>query len=300
MHDIWNPWHGCRKISEGCKYCYMYFLDAQRNQDGARIYRTANFDYPLQKDRHGAFRIKSGEQLRVCLTSDFFLEEADPWRNEAWNIMRERPDVAFFLLTKRPQRVAAHLPDGWGDGWENVLLGVTAENQRRADERLPLLLDLPFKHKGVTVAPFIGEVSLEKYLASGQIEVVSAGGENYDGARPCRYEWVRKLRGECARFNVNFNWFETGTVFIKDGVSYRLPGKKIQSRLAWQSNLSFIAKPIAFRLTDRLGMEIPKEELYVPQYCHDNCRECASRGFCNGCVQCGLCERNSKDDIPQN
>ena len=100
LHDIWNPWHGCVKCSEGCQNCYMYFLDRMRDQNGAEIYKTkSGFSYPLQKDRTGHYKIQSGEQIRVCMTSDFFLEEADPWRVEAWDIMRQRSDVVFFLLT---------------------------------------------------------------------------------------------------------------------------------------------------------------------------------------------------------
>ena len=126
MHDIWNPWHGCVKCSEGCQHCYMYYLDSLREKNGADIYRTkAGFRYPLSKDRQGHYKVKSGEMLRVCMTSDFFLEEADPWREEAWDIIRQRPDVKFFLLTKRPQRVADHLPKDWGDGWEHVMFNVT-------------------------------------------------------------------------------------------------------------------------------------------------------------------------------
>ena len=101
MHDIWNPWHGCIKKSAGCQNCYMYFLDKQRGKDGTQVYKVKNnFDYPLQKDINGNYKIKSGEQIRVCMTSDFFLPEADKWRQEAWNIMHERSDVVFFLLTK--------------------------------------------------------------------------------------------------------------------------------------------------------------------------------------------------------
>ena len=77
-------------------------------------------------------------QIRVCMTSDFFLEEADPWRAEAWDIMRQRSDVVFFLLTKRPQRVRGCLPPDWGSGWDNIFFNVTCENQRRADERIPI------------------------------------------------------------------------------------------------------------------------------------------------------------------
>lgn len=143
LHDIWNPWHGCIKCSEGCQNCYMYFLDRMRDQNGAEIYKTkSGFSYPLQKDRAGHYKIQSGEQIRVCMTSDFFLEEADPWRAEAWDIMRQRSDVVFFLLTKRPQRVRECLPPDWGSGWDNIFFNVTCENQRRADERIPILFDL--------------------------------------------------------------------------------------------------------------------------------------------------------------
>ena len=123
MHDIWNPWHGCRKCSEGCENCYMYFLDRMREQDGSRIYRTKNgFRYPLSRNRQGQYKVRSGEMIRVCMTSDFFLEEADVWRDEAWAIMRQRKDVKFFLLTKRPERVSSCLPYDWGTGWENIFL----------------------------------------------------------------------------------------------------------------------------------------------------------------------------------
>ncbi|MBQ1515443.1 MAG: DUF5131 family protein, partial [Lachnospiraceae bacterium] len=175
MHDIWNPWHGCVKCSEGCENCYMYFLDGMREKDGSEIYLTANARYPLSRDRKGRYKIRSGEMISVCMTSDFFLEEADPWRDDAWEIMRERRDVIFYLLTKRPQRVADCLPEDWGGGWENVFFNVTCENQRRADERIPILLELPFRHKGVSCTPLIGPVSLAQYLDSGQIERVLCG-----------------------------------------------------------------------------------------------------------------------------
>ncbi len=50
MHDIRSPWHGCRKYSEGCQNCYMYYLDALRGRDGSEVYRTkAGLSYPLRK-----------------------------------------------------------------------------------------------------------------------------------------------------------------------------------------------------------------------------------------------------------
>ena len=120
MHDTWNPWHGCKKISEGCTNCYMYFLDQMRAQDGSLIHLTNSIKKPLAKNRKGEYKIKSGELIRVCMTSDFFLEEADVWRTQTWDIMRIRSDVKFFLLTKRPERILSCLPSDWGDGWVNI------------------------------------------------------------------------------------------------------------------------------------------------------------------------------------
>jgi len=267
----------------------MYYLDRVRDKDGSVIYRTkSGFNYPLQKDKSGNYKVKSGEQIRVCMTSDFFLKEADPWRDEAWDIMRQRKDVKFFLLTKRPQRVKDCLPYDWGDGWENIFFNVTCENQRRADERIPILFSLPFKHKGIMCAPFIGPVSIKKYLEAGQIEQVICGGENYDGARPCNFDWVKSLRAECVAADVTFCFIETGTVFIKDGKKYRMPKKSVQSQMAYKSGMNYTGKPMIFRLTDDWGYPIPESNLYIPKF-SEPCATCGSRPICNGCSECGKC-----------
>ena len=291
MHDIWNPWHGCVKVSEGCAHCYMYYLDRRRGADGRRIYRTGNFDYPLQRTRSGSYRVRSGEQIRVCMTSDFFLPEADGWRREAWRIIRERPDVCFFLLTKRPERVADCLPPDWGDGWDNVFFNVTCENQRRADERIPILLALPFRLKGIMTAPLLGEIHIEPYLESGEIRQVIAGGENYDGARPCNFDWIRSLSRQCREADVTFCFIETGTNFIKDGRTYRIPDKRIQSRMAWKAGMCHAGRPLAFIPRDRMGFELEASTLHKPWF-GDNCAECGSRLICNGCSRCGRCGHN--------
>ncbi len=287
MHDIWNPWHGCRKISEGCQNCYMYFLDRMRGEHGGRIYRTSSFSYPLSRDRKGNYKIKSGEFIRVCMTSDFFLPEADPWRDEAWEIIRLRSDVKFYLLTKRPELVSDRLPKNWGGGWENVFFNITCENQRRADERIPFLLDLPFLHKGIMAAPFIGPIDIEGHLASGRIEQVVCGGENYDGARPCNFDWVKSLAAQCKRYNVDFFFIETGTVFIKDSKRYKIPDKKTQSLMAFKSGLSSPASTLKFKLFDEYG-PVEEDNLYRPCYL-PSCQTCASKPICNGCSSCGKC-----------
>ena len=289
MHDIWNPWHGCQKCSEGCQNCYMYYLDRKHNNgDSSQVTKTSGFYYPLSKDRNGRRKIQSGEQIRVCMSSDFFVEGADKWRDEAWDVIRDRCDVTFFLLTKRPQRVEACLPKDWGDGWENVFFNVTCENQKRADERIPILHALPFKHKGIMTAPLIGPISIEKYLKEGQIEQVICGGENYDGARPCHYEWVKRLHDECVAADVTFAFIETGNYYVKNGETRFIKSKIRQTQIAYAEGLSHKGKPMNFKLRDHFGLEIPQEELYKPHY-RTSCINCGNRLICNGCSDCGKC-----------
>lgn len=292
MHDIWNPWHGCIRASEGCDNCYMFFNDERRGIDPTRIARTGGFDYPLRRARDGAFKVRPGELIRVCMTSDFLLPEADSWRPAAWDIIHARPDVRFFILTKRPERFGACLPPDWGDGWDNVMLNVTCENQRRANERIPLLLDTPAKHRGIMCTPLIGPVHLEDAapgcLGPHGIEQVICGGENYGGSRPCDFSWVQALRRACEAADVTFAFIETGTNFVKDGRAYHLRGKRLQSQQAWKSGMSYQGRPISWHLTDPLGFEVPAEDLYQPRY-FDQCATCGSRLICNGCARCSSC-----------
>lgn len=246
---IWNPWHGCHKFSEGCEHCYMYFMDARRGVDTSRVFRTAGFDLPLRRGRDGAYKWPPGTEVQVGLSTDFFVEEADVWRDETWAIMRRRSDVVFRLLTKRAHRMRQCLPEDWGDGYENVMISCTAECQRRADERLPLLLELPARHRGVMAAPLIGSVSLERYLATGLVDEVTCDGERYEGARPCHYEWVKRLSDECRAHDVPFTFYGTGEVFVRDGRTYHIRDKRVQAEQARRSGLSHGGRPLRFTLT---------------------------------------------------
>lgn len=237
---VWNPWHGCHKHSEGCQNCYVYVLDKRYGRQTDIVERNqSGFKAPIAKDRQGNYKMESGSYLRVCMTSDFFIEEADAWRDEAWDIIRQRPDLTFSLLTKRPERIMEHLPDDWGEGWENVQIAVSAENQRRADERIPILLSVPCKSRWVSVKPFIGEVDIEKYLATGGIHTVLAGGENYRGSRPLHYEWVKSLHDQCEHTDTPLIFAQTGNIFVKDGKEYRIFNRNMQTEQAIKSGLDY-------------------------------------------------------------
>ena len=153
-----------------------------------------------------------------------------------------------------------------------------------------MLLSLPFRHKGIMCAPLIGPVELGKYLDDGQIEQVVAGGENYDGARPCHFEWIQSMRRECEQRDITFCFMETGTNFVKDGKTYHMPSKRLQSEMAHKSGMNYQGKAAEFILTDHFGLPIPPEQLYVPSFSGRQCRACGSRLICNGCSGCGRCK----------
>lgn len=217
----WNPWHGCHKISEGCKHCYVYRQDAKHDKDSSVVSRTLAFDLPIKKKRDGSYKIASGTEVDTCFTSDFLLEDADPWRDEVWKMIRTRSDLRFFIITKRIDRLAQCLPSDWGEGYENVCIACTVENQKQADYRLPIYLAASLRHKIIICAPLLEQIELSKYLDS-SIEKVAVGGESGTEARLCDYDWVLDIRRQCVERGVPFWFQQTGAFFRKDGKVYRI------------------------------------------------------------------------------
>ena len=118
MGEMWNLWHGCHKKSEGCQHCYVYRRDAEFEKDSNIVTKTASFNLPIRRDRQGNWKVPSGSLMWTCFTSDFFIEEADEWREDAWLMIHRRSDLHFFMITKRPERIAQCLPEDWGDGYK--------------------------------------------------------------------------------------------------------------------------------------------------------------------------------------
>lgn len=172
----WNPWHGCRKLSEGCRYCYVYRMDALHEKDASKVKKNvSSFHLPIARNRKGEYKYPSGTEFSTCFTSDFFLEEADEWRPEAWKIVKERNDCRFFMITKRIDRFEQCIPADWADGYDHVIIAVTAENQRMADYRLPIYQELPIKVKRIICEPLLEKIDLSSYLTS-EIQSVTTGG----------------------------------------------------------------------------------------------------------------------------
>lgn len=234
---IWNPWHGCHRYSEGCLHCYIHKGDYKRNVDTSIITKTKDFDKPIQKKKNGEYRMKSGV-VYLCFSSDFFIVEADKWRKECWKMIRERSDCEFIFLTKRIERIAECLPEDIEEGYDNVHLYCTVENQRTANIRLPILKKAPFVHKGLTMQPLLENVDIEEYLDD--IEEVIVGGESDYMARPLNYDWVLNIREQCKRHKTDFIFRQLGTHFIKDGKMYKLKTRDLMSQAAKANiNLKF-------------------------------------------------------------
>lgn len=221
----WNPWHGCHKISAGCRYCYVYREDAAFGTElpPSTVRKTASFNLPLRRDRQKNLKFPSGTTFALCFTSDFLIEEADPWREEIWAIIRQRRDCSFFFFTKRIERFASCLPSDWGNGYENVAVGCTVENQDRANYRLPIFLSLPIRHRLIVVAPMLERIDLRQYLNPERIEEVSSGGESGMYARTLNFDWILDLQAQCRAANIPFCFHQTGSYLLKDGKTYRIP-----------------------------------------------------------------------------
>ncbi len=220
---FWNPWHGCHKCSPGCLNCFVYYLDKKRNIDSSIVNKSkTNFNLPLKKDRYGNFKISSNTEVATCFTSDFFIEEADSYRMEAWKIIKERPDVNFLICTKRIERFYNCIPSDWNDGYPNVIIAVTCENQQKVLERLPILLSIKACKKYILASPLLEEIDLAPFLSSGKIDMVSVAGESYENARECNFDWIIKIKRDCLKYNVKFDFHQTGSNFVMNNKKYKI------------------------------------------------------------------------------
>lgn len=235
----WNPWHGCHKFSEGCVNCYVYRMDEKHGRDASIVSKLKSIDLPLKKRRDGSYKIDSGEVLYTCFTSDFFVEEADAWRKEAWAMMKERNDVHFYMITKRIHRFLDCIPEDWEDGYDNVTICCTMENQRQVDIRMPIYLKMPIKHKQLICEPLLSDIDFHDWLDD-SIEQITAGGESGTEARICNYEWILHIRKQCIEHDIAFYFKQTGAKFQKDGVLYRIK-RKDQHHQARKAGINYNA-----------------------------------------------------------
>lgn len=183
-----NPWWGCTKVSPGCANCYAETLAVTRRKlpvwgpaprFGRKLMSDGHWKGPEKWNRVAA---AAGERHRVFCASmaDVFDEhpDVDEPRARLFDLIERTPHLDWQLLTKRPHRVLELVPRDWHDGFpSNVWLGTSVEDQRRADERIRILRDLPAAVRFLSCEPLLGPVDLRHYLSPGQTIHVCASVE---------------------------------------------------------------------------------------------------------------------------
>jgi protein gp37 len=236
----WNCWQGCIKVSRGCKFCYMYRDKKRYGKDPSVVVRSApaTFNKPLRWQREVESGVRTGQDRFVftCSWSDWFIDAADQWRDEAWEIIRQCPGLIFQLLTKRPERIIDHLPGFWDEIKDRCWLGTSAEDQQRMDERTPHLEKMA--RLGwitfLSIEPLLGPVQFPSAMfwddecpASCWLDWCIVGGESGPGARPMHPQWARHLRDQCTMASVPF-FFKQWGAWMPDTLEENLfqhPGK---------------------------------------------------------------------------
>ncbi len=246
----WNPWQVCKKVSEGCKFCYMFREKFRYGQVPTDITRSKDQTF-YQPRTYG----NEGKLVFVCSWSDFFIQEADLWRAEVWEIIKAHPQHTFQILTKRPENIASRLPEDWGEGYDNVWLGISAENQERLLQRAKIFQAVTAKTKFLSAEPLLGEINLldtieidvieYANLDVGQLKMnlpaavgkenrpihtifdwVIAGGESGNGTKPedsnVKYQyrianvlWYLKLQKQCNDTKIAFFMKQLGSDIAK-------------------------------------------------------------------------------------
>lgn len=242
-HHTWSPWLGCARVSPGCEHCYAETLAKRFPQvhgewgveaaGGTRVVASAqSWREVLRWNERAA---KDGVRRRIfpsmCDPFDTHptAEMARPW---LWALIEATPHLDWLLLTKRVENVERMVPWRWlgtraGAGpaaiyqprWpRNAWLGTTVEDQRRADERIPLLVNLPAPVRFLSVEPQLEHVDLQYAAFNGAdsfgsmpgIHWVICGGESVPHARPFDLAWARSLRDQCAQAGVAFFFKQMG------------------------------------------------------------------------------------------
>ncbi len=204
-----NPWWGCTKVAPGCDNCYAEAWDKRwgGNHWGKgtqlRIMSDANWKKPRQWNRK-----QPGTKVFCGSMCDVFDKNAPVGQRERlWDLIRETPDLHWQLLTKRAPNFEKYLPDDWGDGYENVWLGVTVENQKHGLPRIDILREIPAKVRFLSVEPLLENLGFFNLTG---IHWVIAGGESGPNARPMYGEWLEMVRKNCNLENVPFFFKQWG------------------------------------------------------------------------------------------
>lgn len=243
-----NPWWGCSRVSPACRFCYAdrdaqrYGHQLWRRHGERRMLSDNNWRQPLRWNRQAE---RDGKPAKVFCASmaDVFEDhpQLDEPRKRLWDLIEATPWLRWQLLTKRPENVMSMAP--WGDNWPaHVWLGVSVENQRFAEQRIPLLLGIPAKVRFLSCEPLLGPVNLSKWVldrdadqeaylcqmhrmydctqtpACAGIDWAICGGESGPKSRVTDLAWIRSLIEQCEATGIEPFVKQLGAAWAKSQV----------------------------------------------------------------------------------
>ncbi len=218
--STFNPWWGCTKIAPGCDHCYAEALDRRWGGGhwGAgnkpRFMSDAYWKKPMQWNKKAE---RDGKRHKVFCGSmcDWADTNApDGQRDRLWQVIRETPFLDWQLLTKRATNIKRFLPDDWGEGFNNVWLGVSVEDQKYGLPRIQILRDIPAQIRFLSIEPLLEDLG---YVYFGGIHWVIVGGESGHHARPMETMWPYALLMQCRNQGVPFFFKQWGGKKDKGG-----------------------------------------------------------------------------------
>ncbi len=230
--EVWNPITGCTKISEGCKYCYAERF-AKRMAGRFGYPKDNPFQITFHRDKISMpIRWRKSRKVFLCSMGDLFHEDVlFEWIDEVMSWISAGWWHVFFILTKRPQRMYEYFKKEPSARLskipQNVWLGVSVENQRWANQRIPLLLQTGDENtkRFVSIEPMLGPIDLTFLKADGfvvdalsgrngafepihpsdrKLNWVIVGGETGPRARLMNPDWARSIRNQCEAAGVPF------------------------------------------------------------------------------------------------
>jgi protein gp37 len=220
-HHTFNPWWGCAHVSPGCQNCYAETWAKRVGEkvwgvkEGRRFFTDKHWAEPLKWNEDAESDQQRKRVFCASMADVFELRtDLDVWRERLWQLISVTPWLDWLLLTKRPQNILNMVP--WENDWpSNVWVGTTVEDQKRADERLPIILKIPAKCRFLSCEPLLGAVDLSKWTQSPEegffsIDWVIAGGESGPNARAMLPGWARQLRDQCRVSKIPFHFKQWG------------------------------------------------------------------------------------------
>jgi protein gp37 len=214
----WNPVTGCTKISQGCKNCYAERLYERFNGQGSFKKITCHPERLMQP-----LKWKKPCKIFVNSMSDLFHEDVPfEFIQKCFSIMTcYAHRHTYQILTKRPQRMLDFIKwlkqriPGWKYFSNNIWIGVSVENQDMANERIPLLVQVPASVKFLSCEPLLGFIFFRAVSESMKdIQWVIVGGESGPGARPMHPDWAFEIKQACVILNTPFFFKQQGEYII--------------------------------------------------------------------------------------